>query len=152
MVETLYKMEGKPAVTDFAAYDAMTDLNRDSWWANSVAWGMNNSIVTGDTYYMTFSPEANVTREQLATFLYRYANFKGVDTTLDASAEEVLGGAYVNDWAKEAFAWAIENGIIKGAEVAGADGVVTYDLNPQGTATRAQLATMLQRYLENVAK
>ena len=152
MVETLYKMEGKPAVTDFAAYDAMTDLNRDSWWANSVAWGMNNSIVTGDTYYMTFSPEANVTREQLATFLYRYANFKGVDTTLDASAEEVLGGAYVNDWAKEAFAWAIESGIIKGAEVAGADGVVTYDLNPQGTATRAQLATMLQRYLENVAK
>ena len=56
------------------------------------------------------------------------------------------------DWAKEAFAWAVDNGIIKGAEVTGANGVISYDLNPQGGATRAQLATMLQRFCKNVAE
>ena len=152
MVETLYKMEGKPAVEDFTAYDTMTDLSRDSWWANSVAWGMNNNVVTGDTYYKTFSPEANVTREQLATFIYRYAALKGVDTTLSASVDEILGGTYVSSWAEEAFAWAVDNGIIKGAEVTGADGVTYLDLNPQGGATRAQLATMLQRYLDGITE
>ena len=98
---------------------------------------------------MTFSPDANVTREQLATFLYRYAAFKGVDTTLSKSADEILGGTYVADWAKEGFAWAIDKGIIKGAEVTGANGSVSYDLNPQGGATRAQLARVLQRFLED---
>ena len=152
MVETLYKMEGKPEVTDFTAYGEMTDVAADGWYKNSVAWGMNNNVVTGDTYFMTFSPEANVTREQLATFLYRYANFKGVDTTLSKSVEEILGGTYVADWAKEAFAWAVDSGIIKGAEVTAEDGSTYLDLNPQGGATRAQLATMLQRFLENAAK
>ena len=147
MVETLYKMEGRPEVTDFAAYGEMTDVAADAWYKNSVAWGMNNNVVTGDTYNMTFSPDANVTREQLATFLYRYANFKGVDTTLSASVDEILGGTYVADWAKEAFAWAVDSGIIKGAEVTDDAGNTYLDLNPQGTATRAQLATMLQRYL-----
>ena len=152
MVETLYKMEGRPEVTDFTAYGKMTDVAADAWYQNSVAWGMNSSVVTGDTYNMTFSPDANVTREQLATFLYRYANFKGVDTTLSKSADEILGGTYVADWAKEAFAWVVDSGIIKGAEVTGADGAVAYDLNPQGGATRAQLATMLQRYLYGADK
>ena len=87
-------------------------------------------------------------RLMLYQHLYRYANFKGVDTTLSKSVDEILGGNYVSDWAKEAFAWAVDSGIIKGAEVTGADGVVSYDLNPQGTATRAQLATMLQRFCE----
>ena len=151
MVETLYKMEGKPEVTDFAAYDTMTDVAADAWYKNSVAWGMNNNVVTGDTYNMTFSPDANVTREQLATFLYRYANFKGVDTTLSATVDEILGGTYVADWAKEAFAWAVDSGIIKGAEVTGEAGVY-YDLDPQGGATRAQLATMLSRFLEGAAE
>ena len=108
---------------------------------------MNNNIVTGDTYFMTFSPEAYVTREQLATFLYRYAQYKGMDTTLSTSIDEILGGTYVNSWAKDGFAWAVDRGIIRGIESTGANGQIQYDLNPQGGATRAQLARMLHRYL-----
>ena len=148
MVETLYKMEGKPAVTDFTAYGEMTDVAADGWYKNSVAWGMNNNIVTGDTYHMTFSPDGNVTREQIATFLYRYANFKGMDTTLSASADEILGGAYVSEWAKEAFAWAVDTGLISGIPTEGADGAVVYDFASQATATRAQLATILARFVK----
>ena len=148
MVETLYKMEGKPVVEDFTAYEKMTDLKRDQWWANSVAWGMNHNIVTGDTYYMTFSPENNVTREQLATFLYRYAQYKGMDTSLTKDADEILGGVYVNSWAKEAFAWAVENGLITGVQGTDASGNATYDLAPQLGATRAQLAVIMQRFCE----
>ena len=148
LVETLYKMEGKPAVSNFAKYDELTDLTRDAWWKNSIAWGLNVGVATGDTYLKTFSPEANVTREQLATFLYRYANYKGMDTKLSKSADEILAGTFVNSWAKEAFAWAVDAKLITGVETTGANGQVAYDLAPQLGASRAQLAVILQRFCE----
>lgn len=148
LVETLYKMEGKPAVSNFAKYDELKDLTRDAWWKNSIAWGLNVGVATGDTYLKTFSPEANVTREQLATFLYRYANYKGMDTKLSKSADEILAGTFVNIWAKEAFAWAVDAKLITGVETTGANGQVAYDLAPQLGASRAQLAVILQRFCE----
>ena len=101
---------------------------------------------------MLYNPTASVTREQLALFLWRYAKYNGEDVTVTATEEELFGGTYVDEWAKEGFAWAVENGIIKGAEANDAAGNIYYDLNPQGAATRAQLATMLNRYLVETAE
>ena len=140
VVETLYKMEGKPAVSDFAIYDQYTDLDRYQWWANSVSWAMNLGIATGDNYYMKFKPETAVTREQLATFLYRYAKYKNLDVTLSKDASAILGGAYVNSYARDAFAWAVDIGLISGVESNGVK-----DLNSQGVASRAQMAAIMQR-------
>lgn len=146
VVETLYKMEGRPAVTDYTQYGQFTDLNRDQWWANSVAWAMNEGIATGDTYYKTFSPEKAVTREQFATFLYRYADGIGLDVSLSKDASEILGNTGVSEYAKTAFAWAVDQGLITGMKSTDANGKEYTDLAPYVGATRAQLATMLQRF------
>ena len=140
VVETPYKMEGKPAVSDFAIYDQYTDLDRYQWWANSVSWAMNLGIATGDNYYMKFNPETAVTREQLATFLYRYAKYKNLDVTLSKDASAILAGAYVNSYARDAFAWAVDIGLISGVESNGVK-----DLDSQGVASRAQMAAIMQR-------
>ena len=96
---------------------------------------------------MLYNPTAPVTREQLALFLWRYTAYTGEDVTVTATEEELFGGTYVNEWAKEGFAWAVANGVIKGAEATDAAGNIYFDLNPQGGATRAQFARVLHRYV-----
>lgn len=146
----LYRLADSPKVTDYRRYNLFKDLpavEDDVWYTDAVAWALNEGVSTGDDYNMLYNPTAPVTREQLALFLYRYAEYKGENVTVTATEEELFGGAYVNEWAKEGFAWAVENSIIKGAETTDATGTTCYDLNPQGGATRAQFATMLHRYL-----
>ena len=151
----LYRLAGSPEMTeaDYAEYNKFEDLPKEHvWYSDAVAWALKEKVSTGDDVNMKYNPTSAVTREQLALFLWRYAKYTGKDTSVDATYEELFGETYVNDWAKEGFAWAVDNGIIKGAEVAGPNGTVSFDLNPQGGATRAQLATMLKRYLENVTE
>ena len=146
----LYRLAGSPKEIDYTKYNQFTDLpavKEQIWYTDAVAWALSVGVSTGDDVNMKYNPTSAVTREQLALFLWRYAKYTGKDTSINATYEELFEGTYVNDWAKEGFAWAVDSGIIKGAEVTDAAGNPYFDLNPQGTATRAQLATMLQRFL-----
>ena len=146
----LYRLAGSPKEIDYTKYNQFTDLpavKEQIWYTDAVAWALSVGVSTGDDVNMKYNPTSAVTREQLALFLWRYAKYTGKDTSINATYEELFEGTYVNDWAKEGFAWAVDSGIIKGAEATDADGNSYFDLNPQGGATRAQLATMLQRFL-----
>ena len=146
----LYRLAGSPKVTeaDYAEYNKFTDLPKEHlWYSDAVAWALKEKVSTGDDVNMKYNPTSAVTREQLALFLWRYAKYTGKDTSVDATYEELFGETYVNDWAKEGFAWAVENGVIKGAEATDAAGNTYFDLNPQGGATRAQFARVIYRYV-----
>ena len=147
----LYRLAGSPEVSeaDYVEYNKFTDLPAEHvWYSDAVAWALNKGVSTGDDYNMLYNPTASVTREQLALFLWRYAKYNGEDVTVNATEEELFGGTYVDDWAKEGFAWAVANGIIKGAEATDAAGNICFELNPQGGATRAQLARVFHRFCE----
>ena len=148
-VVMLHRMENSPKVTDYTKYDQLTDLcGTREWYSEAIAWALNEGLTTGDTVLNLYNPNAPITREQLALFFWRYAQYKGENVTVNRDADEILGGTYVNDWAKDGFIWAVDSGLIKGSESLGADGQIQYDLIPQGSAKRAQLATVLQRFLE----
>ena len=148
----LWRMEGSPKVLDYGKYNEFTDLPKEhSWYSDAVAWALNEGVATGDDYHKLYNPDTPVTREQLALFLWRYMEYKNVDVTVDRPVAEILGGTYVNDWAKDGFAWAVDKGIIKGSEYTGANGQIIYDLMPQNGATRAQFATVLQRIYKDFA-
>ena len=110
-----------------------------TWYTDAVAWAAANGIVTGvsDT---TFAPDAAITRESLAVILYRYAAMneqaQGEKGDLTAFAD----GASVSDWAVDAMAWAVGEGILTGKS--------GNTLDPQGTATRAEVATILMRFCQ----
>ena len=114
----------------------------DAYFAGAVDWAAGHGIVTGTGD--GFAPDANVTREQLAVFLCRYLKAVGVET---GAASGGIGGyadgAAVSDWARESMEWAVGAGIITGRD-SGA-------LDPAGTATRAEVAVMLQRLVEYMA-
>ncbi len=150
IVQTLYRMAGEPAVSDFTKYRSFKDLNDGDWFKDAVAWALNEGVATGDTYFKTFNPNASVTREQLAAFICRYAEkFEGADVALtEAQIGQILGTTKVSSWARGTFAWAIDTQLISGLANTDSAGNVTLDLAPQGTATRAQLATILQRFCE----
>ena len=146
----LYRLAGSPEMTeaDYAEYNKFTDLPAEHlWYSDAVAWALKEGVSTGDDANMLYNPTSSVTREQLALFLWRYAKYVGEDVAVAATEEELFGGTYVNDWAKEGFLWAIDRGIIKGAEATDGAGNTYYDLLPQGGATRAQFARVLHRYL-----
>ena len=146
----LYRLAGSPDVTeaDYEEYNKFGDLPKEkAWYSDAVAWALKEKVSTGDDYAMLYNPELPVTREQLALFLWRYAQYNKEDVTVDKTEEELFGDTYVNSWAKEGFAWAVDRNIIRGAEETDSEGKLYYVLNPQGGATRAQLARMLHRYL-----
>ena len=111
------------------------------WYYDEVLWAYENGIVTG-TSATTFAPNGDVTREQMTTFLYRFAKYMGYDTTSKADFSTFPDINKVGSWAKDALAWANANGLITGSK--GTDGIVRLD--PQGQATREQVATILMRF------
>ena len=149
-VTMLWRLDGEPYEEGTAqAGMNYSDVDGDDWYYKAVLWGVKNDIVKG-TSDTTFSPDASLTREQMATFLYRYKNGNGrLETGEDSSASpqndisaisSYTDADQVSSWAKEAVTWAIANGII--------NGVSEKKLAPQGTATRAQAATILLRYID----
>ena len=127
-------MAGYGYSTDASYPTQFADVPADAWFAGAVEWAARYGIVTG-TSETTFEPYGTITREQIATMLYRYAgNGAQADlTVLDAFVD----GAQVSDWAANAMAWAVEEGYMNGK---GAN-----DLQPQATATRAEIATLAVR-------
>ncbi len=139
LVTVLWRAEGSPS-TDVS--DPFTDLKQD-WYRDAVAWAYANEIVNGMTKD-TFSPNGKITREQIATIIYRYAQYKGRDTSGTPSLSAFPDANMVHDYASDAVSWAVSESLIAGTK-SGSKVI----LDPRGNATRAQVATILQRYLEN---
>lgn len=140
IVTILYRLEGTPAVTGTTAF---TDVAAGQYYADAVAWAAQNGIVSG-TSATTFSPDGVITREQMAAILYRYAQYKGYDVTAKADLSVFTDAAQVSTYATDAMAWANASGLISGTSAT--------TLSPAGSATRAQVATILMRFCENIAK
>lgn len=136
LVTVLYRLEGKPAVD---AASGFLDVSSGSYYADAVAWAKANGIVNG-TSETTFSPNEPVTREQTAAILYRYAQYKGYDVEKTADLTAYADAAAIHSYAKNAMSWAVAAGIL--------NGVSSTSLEPAGSATRAQVATVLTRFAQ----
>lgn len=140
IVTMLYRLEGEPA----ADASSFTDVASDAYYADAVAWAETNNIVYGvsDTQ---FAPDDVITREQMAAILYRYAQYKGYDMQVGSmSLSEYIDAAQIGAYAGTAMQWANAKGLIAG--------VSANELDPQGSATRAQVATILMRFCEDIAQ
>ena len=143
VAQVLYNMQGKPSVSSKKVFTELKDVYESEWYANAVAWAFNTGIVTGDTNTKKFNPNADVTREQLALMMFRYAKFKGYDVSATSDFAGLVNADKVADWSMDGVKWAVGAGLISGIEK---DGVK--DLAPQGNASRAQVAAILQRFCD----
>lgn len=137
LVTVLWRYEDSPE----AKPSSFTDLT-DNWYKVAVAWAAQNGIVNG-VGNNKFDPNGNITREQMAAILYRYAQKKEIDATKRDDLKSFPDAGSVSAYAKDAIAWTVAEGIINGNGGR---------LDPLGNATRAQVATILMRFIENVAK
>ncbi len=138
LVTVLHRLEGKPAASKAVS---LSDVPAGQWYTDAVAWSLEKEIVKGITE-KEFKPESNITREQLAVMLYRYASAKNMVSGEGGSTDSFTDKDKVSSWAETAVKWAVGNGIITGR--------TNGSLDPSGSATRAEVAAMLQRYIENV--
>jgi len=141
LVTVLWRYEGQPegGTNNFA------DVKDGEWYATAVAWAASKGIVNG-VGNGKFDPNGKITREQLAAILYRYSESKGFDTSKTGNLNTFPDAAKVSDWARTAYSWAVGEGLIGGNVINGKT-----LLDPQGNATRAQVATILMRYIKNIA-
>ena len=135
LVTILYRLAGQPAVSGDLPFP---DVESGTWYTDAVAWAAQNGIVNGvsDTQ---FAPGDDITREQLAAILYRYAACQGYDVSQRADLSGFGDASSISGYAQEALSWAHAQGLVLGFE----DG----SLRPQGTASRAQIAAVLMRFL-----
>ena len=126
----LHRLEGEPK----AGETSFDDVPADSWYAGAVAWAADAGIVTGGDG--GFAPEEPVTREALAAMLYRYARTQGLDTSGRADLAVYSDGGTVSPWAEDAVSWAVHAGLLNGSGGA---------LRPGGTASRCEVAVLMQR-------
>lgn len=137
LVTVLYRLEGEPTITGRSSF---IDVRSGAYYEKSVIWAAANGIVTG-TDSTSFSPDAKVTREQLAAILYRYAQYRKLDTDASAKLNSFTDADSVSAYASEALGWAVSESLINGA---------SGKLMPKGDATRAQVAAILHRLVKNV--
>lgn len=140
LVTVFWRMEGEPEVT---AADEFIDVEPGTWYADAVLWADVHGIVNG-VGGGQFAPADHISREQLATMLYRYARYKEQDTSARAGLSGYADGGAVSAWALEAMEWACGKELITGKN--------GDRLAPQDTATRAEVATLLMRYLQTDAE
>ena len=140
IAQILYNLKGRPN----AGAGAFPDVSDSAWYADAVDWAAETGLVTGYEDN-TFRPENAITREQLATILYRYAQYKGYDTTQGGMAiREYADYQTISGYAVDAMTWAVNTQLV--------NGVTDTTLQPQGTATRAQVAAILMRFLTAIAQ
>ena len=133
MATVLHRLAGEPASTSASSF---TDVTAERWFAGPVSWAAESGMVTG-VGNGQFNPSGLVTREQVAVMLYRMAAYLGMDTSTQASLAGFSDKSAASSWAEKALSWAVGTGILQGAEG---------QLMPQGTATRAEIATILMRF------
>ena len=136
MATILWRMEGSPAPK---GKNSFTDVEAGKWYADAITWTAENSIFAGYGKDK-FGPDDPITREQLAAIFYRYADYKGYDLTVKGNLDKFRDADKITDYAKTAMQWAVGSGLVKGKS-----GNL---LDPQGTATRAEIAAMLHRFIE----
>lgn len=136
--QVLYNLEAADPVTQ----STFTDVAEDAWYAGAVNWAAEKALVQGYGDGR-FGPEDSVTREQMAQILYHYAQSKGYDLSPKGDLDQFSDAQAVSGWAREAVTWAVGSGLLSGRT----SGV----LDPAGTATRAEVAQILQNFCEKVA-
>ena len=136
MATILWRMEGSPVPK---GKNSFTDVEAGKWYADAITWTAENGIFAGYGKDK-FGPDDPITREQLAAIFYRYADYKGYDLTVKGNLDKFKDADKVTDYAKTAMQWAVGSGLMKGKS-----GNL---LDPQGTATRAEIAAMLHRFIE----
>jgi len=136
MATILWRMEGSPVPK---GKNSFTDVEAGKWYADAITWTAENSIFAGYGKDK-FGPDDPITREQLAAIFYRYADYKGYDLTVKGNLDKFRDADKITDYAKTAMQWAVGSGLVKGKS-----GNL---LDPQGTATRAEIAAMLHRFIE----
>ena len=139
MAAVLYNMEGGP---DCDKSGLFSDVADGMWYTEAINWAASNNIVSGMPDG-TYAPNQALTREQMASILYRYAEYKGIDTDARADLGKFTDGNTTSAWATDVVQWAVAEKLMSGNG---------NELQPKGTATRAQVATVLMNYCENVAK
>ena len=136
MATILWRMEGSPAPK---GKNSFTDVEAGKWYADAITWTAENGIFAGYGKDK-FGPDDPITREQLAAIFYRYADYKGYDLTVKGNLDKFKDADKITDYAKTAMQWAVGSSLVKGKS-----GNL---LDPQGTATRAEIAAMLHRFIE----
>ena len=140
VVTILYRLAGEPAVSGDVGF---TDVESGLWYTNAVAWAAQKGIVNGISE-TEFAPAGDLTREQLATILYRYAESAGYDVSAQADLSGFPDAGDIQEYATQALSWAVAEGLLQGFE--------DDTLRPQGNATRAQIAAILMRFCQTVAE
>jgi len=140
LVSVLYRVEGKPAES---ATSTFADVDSSAYYAAAVAWSNAAGIVSGVSN-TSFSPNSSITREQLAMIIYQYAKSKKLDVSKTCDLSKFSDASSVSDWANVAMEYAVAAGIISGRD--------NGTLDPTGTATRAEVAHILQVFIEQVEK
>lgn len=140
LVLILYRLSGSPAVS---SYSGFKDVPANAWYSQAVAWASANKIVSGRPGNV-FDPGTAVTRQEFATILYNYNNFRGLGAGNTSNLSQFTDRGYVQSYALNAMQWAVGNGIISGTS--------NTTLSPNGTAIRFQAAAMLTRYCQTFLK
>ncbi len=140
LVQMLYNMESRPACD---AQNAFIDVPVGQWYTDAVIWANDAKIVSGMGEGL-FAPNMEITREQMVAMLYNYAKYKGYDVTASADLSTFADNASVSAWAQPAMQWAVAEGYISG--------MGDNQLAPQGTATRAEIASVIMRFMEATAE
>lgn len=140
LVQMLYNMESRPACS---AENVFIDVPVGQWYTDAVVWANDAKIVSGMGEGL-FAPNMEITREQMVAMLYNYAKYKGYDVTASADLSTFADSANVSAWAQPAMQWAVAEGYISGM-----GGSL---LAPQGTATRAEIASVIMRFMEATAE
>ena len=136
MATILWRMEGSLAPK---GENSFTDVEAGRWYADAITWTTENGIFAGYSKDK-FGPDDPITREQLTAIFYRYADYKGYKLTVTGNLDKFEDADKITDYAKTVMQWAVGNGLIKGK--------TENLLDPQGTATRAEISAMLHRFIE----
>ena len=136
MATILWRMEGSLAPK---GENSFTDVEAGRWYADAITWTAENGIFAGYSKDK-FGPDDPITREQLTAIFYRYADYKGYKLTVTGNLDKFEDADKITDYAKMVMQWAVGNGLIKGKSET--------LLDPQGTATRAEISAMLHRFIE----
>lgn len=136
LVTILYRAEGEPATNRSIPF---ADVDMGAYYANAVSWAKQNGIVSGVTEN-EFAPDTNITREQIATIIFRYAQYKGMDAVTLEENLHFTDADEISEYAVSAMNWAVGTGLMKGKS--------TTTINPKDNATRAEIAAILQRFIE----
>ncbi|MBO5008579.1 MAG: S-layer homology domain-containing protein [Clostridia bacterium] len=139
LVTVLYRIEGEPDISTDNLFD---DVESGTYYEKATAWAQTNEIVKGFSRNM-FAPEVNITREQMAAIIYRYAKYKGYDTNVAENSDVLSFVDYneVSEYAVDSMKYAIGSGLVNGKS--------ENTINPRDCATRAETAAILQRLIES---